>query len=76
MRMFEEDRIMLDFARRWTHYGGAPAGEIWVEFGMTPDRFYEHIQRILGSLTSRSLPPHERHRLEQLVPHRLGRAAR
>ncbi|MBQ9053036.1 MAG: DUF3263 domain-containing protein [Rhodococcus sp.] len=58
---------MLDFACQWSPYGGAPAGEIWVEFGMTPDRFYEHVQRILDSPAAHAFAPPVHRRVDQLA---------
>lgn len=65
--MLIEDHTMLAFARRWAPYGRAPAAEIWVEFGMPPARFYDHIRRILTGLSSRAMPANERERLEQVA---------
>ncbi len=62
-----EDRMMLEFARRWIPFGQPPPGDILVEFGMTTARFYSNIRRILHSPNSVSFPAHERRHLERLV---------
>ncbi|RZL73271.1 MAG: DUF3263 domain-containing protein [Rhodococcus sp. (in: high G+C Gram-positive bacteria)] len=54
-----EDQTMLDFARIWAPYGGAPARDIFVTFGMSAAQFYENISRILRTLAARQIPEAE-----------------
>lgn len=71
-----EDLVMLDLARRWMPYGAVPASEIWIQFGMGPDRYYAHIRRILSSIGAKPLSPYERSYLERLALDRqVGRTA-
>ncbi|ANS32220.1 hypothetical protein R1CP_38105 (plasmid) [Rhodococcus opacus] len=45
-RVDREVEEILEFIRAWTPYGGAPAEEILVRFGMTPSRFREKLHEI------------------------------
>jgi len=38
---------VLVFAIEWLPYGRGPADEIFVRFGMTPQRFCEYLQDIM-----------------------------
>ena len=67
MRQTIDDSAMLNLARRWAPYGSVPAGEIWIIFGMGPERFYAHLIRILGTLTARELSPDQRQSLRYLA---------
>lgn len=67
MRQTIVDSEMLNLARRWAPYGGVPASEIWITFGMGPERFFAHLIRILGTLTARELSPDQRQSLQYLA---------
>jgi Protein of unknown function (DUF3263) len=41
------ERDMLFFAISWLPYGGRPDDEVWVNFGMTPDRFAECLRKLV-----------------------------
>jgi Protein of unknown function (DUF3263) len=51
-----DDRHLLVFAIRWMPYGGGPADEIFIQFGMTPQRFYERLQEVIERHWSRIHP--------------------
>jgi len=42
----KEAEDILEFVRTWAPYGGAPAEEILVRFGMTPSRFKAKVREI------------------------------
>lgn len=64
--MNAEEQAMLELARIWAPYGGARPGDILVEFGMSPARFYANIARILRTnATVWSMPSGERHQIEE-----------
>ena len=63
--MTSEEQAMLEFARIWAPYGGARPGDILVEFGMSPARYYQNVTRILRTIAVRNLPIAERHRIEE-----------
>ncbi|MFF0818140.1 DUF3263 domain-containing protein [Rhodococcus sp. NPDC003318] len=44
--MDPHDRELLEFARRWEHFGGPSDADILVEFGMTPSRFSERLEEL------------------------------
>lgn len=45
-----EDPQVLAYARAWAPFGGPPGTELFVLFGMAPQRFYDLVRRmILGS---------------------------
>lgn len=45
--MHFENRRIVDFAVRWAPYGGPPAEDILVEFGMSSRRFYQQLKDIV-----------------------------
>ncbi|WP_128970174.1 hypothetical protein [Rhodococcus opacus] len=45
-RVDKETEDILEFIRTWAPYGGAPAEEILVRFGMTPSRFKAKLREI------------------------------
>jgi len=45
-RVDREVEDILEFVRMWAPYGGAPAEEILVRFGMSPSRFVEKLREI------------------------------
>ena len=66
-RTHTDDNAILDLALRWAPYGGVPGSEIWVAFGVSPERFYSTLAHILGTLAARGLSPEQRQSLEHLV---------
>ena len=44
------DAELLQFAQSWAPYGGAPAGDILVRFGMTTTRFVEVLRRAMSTV--------------------------
>ncbi|MDH6293268.1 DUF3263 domain-containing protein [Rhodococcus sp. WS4] len=67
------ETAILNLACRWAPYGSVPASEIWVTFGMSPDRFYTILTRILGTLDAHELAPEQRQSLEHLAMRRSNR---
>ncbi|MDT2007358.1 DUF3263 domain-containing protein [Rhodococcus opacus] len=47
IRLDKEAEEIVQFARRWSPFGGAPAHEIFIQFGMSPTRFAQRLQEIL-----------------------------
>jgi hypothetical protein len=47
------DRDLVDFVRSWAPYGGPPADEVMVEFGMTVDQLAERVQLIVATERAR-----------------------
>ncbi|WP_158306516.1 DUF3263 domain-containing protein [Rhodococcus opacus] len=68
---------ILEFACRWLPYGGPPADEIWIGFGMTAPRYEQRLAKILDTAAGREVPPDIRDRLcAQLSERRRRRALR
>lgn len=44
--VIQDSARLLDFARRWEPYGGPPAEDIMIQFGLTPTAFTERIARL------------------------------
>ncbi|MGW5152778.1 DUF3263 domain-containing protein [Rhodococcus koreensis] len=44
-----EDRMMIDFARRWLPFERPPQEDILVEFGLTPLVFAERVTKLLDA---------------------------
>lgn len=57
---------MLDLARIWLPFGGPPAGEILVRFGINRTQFHHRILRILASGNTLLLTPDEAKRMEAI----------
>lgn len=62
-----EDRGILEAAQRWAPYGGTPADEIWVNFGMSVPQFSREVERILGLRALRAFAPAIREQLSMVV---------
>ncbi|WP_342660250.1 DUF3263 domain-containing protein [Rhodococcus ruber] len=43
----KEAEEIVQFARRWSPFGGAPAHESFIQFGMSPTRFAQRLREIL-----------------------------
>lgn len=41
--------LMLEFACSWRRFGGGPAEEIMVGFGLTAPEFFRRVERVLRS---------------------------
>lgn len=66
-RTHTDDAAVLKLALRWAPYGEIPTGEIWVTFGMSPDRFYTTLAQTMASVMARELSAEQRQSLERLV---------
>ena len=53
IRVDKEAEEIVQFARRWSPFGGAPAHEIFIQFGMSPTRFAQRLQEILHRAPAR-----------------------
>ena len=63
-----QERRLLEFTRTWAPFGEPPHGEIFVEFGVDPTRFYRDLERILSThCPSCLLAPAERAQVLQLA---------
>ena len=71
------NETILDFARRWLPYGGPPADDILMEFGMTTVRYEQQLLTLLDSVDSRGIPAEVRaHLRTQVVERSIRRTAR
>ncbi|MDI9974163.1 MULTISPECIES: DUF3263 domain-containing protein [Rhodococcus] len=50
------DADILAFATRWRHWGGGSWSDIFVEFGISPEKYFRRLARILDSVMARELP--------------------
>ncbi|WP_160097163.1 DUF3263 domain-containing protein [Rhodococcus sp. T7] len=72
--MSSVDAAILKLACRWLPYGGPPAEEILIGFGMSPLRYEQRLLELLDSVASRSLSVAERTTLRaKLAAKRDGR---
>ncbi|AYJ50325.1 hypothetical protein [Rhodococcus sp. P1Y] len=70
--MTEVDRdLMIDFARRWLHYGGGSASDIFVQFGVSDTIFFERLADVVEHTDRLSEPA--RRELIALCARRLDR---
>jgi hypothetical protein len=53
------DAAILEFARRWSPFGGPRSEDVLIEFGMTPEQYEEHVTRIYDE-DPRDLPADDR----------------
>ncbi|WFR72859.1 hypothetical protein P9209_02850 [Prescottella defluvii] len=51
--MGHDDHDLLAFAARWAPFGGPPAEETFVRFGMTLPRFHVRVQEAAARLRSK-----------------------
>ncbi|MGW0042278.1 hypothetical protein [Rhodococcus sp. NPDC003348] len=54
--MNHEDRHLVQFAVIWAPFGGAPPAEIFVTFGMSPDRYQRRLREILRTRRATDSP--------------------
>jgi hypothetical protein len=47
------DRELMDFVRSWVPYGGPPADEVMLEFGMTREQLSERVHLIVAAEQAR-----------------------
>lgn len=64
--MERDDRLMLDFTRAWIPYGGPSAADIFIEFGMTPGRFFDRLDAVLATVQWSRFPVGERDYFESI----------
>lgn len=65
--MDAESLAIVDFAVRWLPFGGPPADDILVEFGISMLTFAQRIEKILVSGRPTSLSLAERNGLREMV---------
>jgi hypothetical protein len=69
--MHDRSKDMLDFAIKWRFWGGGPAEDIFVQFGLTPANYYLHLDEIVASVQN-ELPPKLFDELKGLCDSHLG----
>ena len=55
-RSGQVDEDMLALAITWLPYGGAPAEDVWVMFGLTPDRYRRRLRDVVERNRARIHP--------------------
>ena len=55
-RSGQVDEDMLTLAIIWLPYGGAPAEDIWIRFGLTPDRYRRRVRDVVERHRARIHP--------------------
>ncbi|NMM92186.1 hypothetical protein B2J88_49430 [Rhodococcus sp. SRB_17] len=68
--MMTNDDHLLAFALKWRHWGGGSAGDILVEFGLTPTTYFQRLHDYLRSGAALTLPEHVAHQLDTLCINR------
>jgi hypothetical protein len=69
-----DEHDLLVFAIQWLPYGGGPVDEIFIQFGMTPQRFRERLQDIIIRHQSRIHPTTWARLVEVWLPQLSGAA--
>ncbi|WP_257226530.1 DUF3263 domain-containing protein [Rhodococcus opacus] len=64
---------LLEFARRWKHWGGGPEGDIFVTFGLSAQEYFRRVHGLLDTIAARYLTPTETQDLKTICLARLGR---
>ncbi|MGW4340671.1 DUF3263 domain-containing protein [Rhodococcus koreensis] len=62
-----EDAQILDYARRWLPYGGGTAGDLLIEFGLTPARYLNRLEAIIDGPESEHMDTEFRAQLHEFV---------
>ena len=57
------------FAIQWIPFGGGPADEIFIRFGMTPERFRERLHEVIRCHWCRIHPVTRRHLIRVWLSH-------
>lgn len=71
----EVSRAMLDFALRWSPYGGGRDEDILIEFGLIAPAFFERVLTMLATQPG-VLEPRSERLVKSIALERLGRLPR
>lgn len=71
----EVSRAMLDFALRWSPYGGGRDEDILIEFGLTSPAFFERVLIMLATQPN-AVEPRRLTLIKSVALQRLGRLPR
>lgn len=71
----EVSRAMLDFAQRWSPYGGGRDEDTLIEFGLTSPAFFERVLAMLATQPN-ALDPRRLKLIKSVALERLGRQPR
>ena len=74
MPLSPRDRELLDFESRWNGHGPAKEEAIAREFAMTPARYYQLLERVIGAPDAAEHDPMLVHRLRRLRERRTAPA--
>lgn len=72
--MNDDDR-MLAFAVKWRHWNGGPPEDIFVEFGITTEPYFQRLRRILSDRQRNTLPRELTEQLREICDSRLRASA-
>ncbi len=65
------DKEILAFGRSWYRYGGGPAEDIMVTFGLTENQFFTEIRHLLAAHEQFDLSPSEITAMDRVARYRL-----
>jgi hypothetical protein len=64
-----DEHDLLTFAIQWIPFDGGPADEIFIRFGMTPERFRERLHEVIRCHWCRIHPVTRRHLIRVWLSH-------
>lgn len=65
--MNTEDTRILENARIWDPFGGPRMGDVFVNFGMTPQRYFSRIEHILRNARRMGVSANDQRVLERTL---------
>jgi hypothetical protein len=69
-----EDLRIVEHARRWLPYGGC-ADSVLVDFGLTPDRYWQRLALLIEGPAGQQLPCDQRNGLRRQIRRATGVSA-
>lgn len=70
------DQHIMAFALKWRHWGGGPAGDIFIEFGLTPVQYFRRLEAFLNAGAANHLPADIAQQLRTICRGRLTTSCR
>ncbi|TJZ76055.1 hypothetical protein FCG67_18755 [Rhodococcus oryzae] len=70
------DQQIMNFALKWRHWGGGSAGDIFIEFGLTPVEFFRRLEAFLNAGAANHLPTDVAQQLRNICRGRLATGCR
>ena len=72
----DRETDIIDFARRWRHWGGGSESDIFVEFGLTSREYFQRLEALVNRGALANQPVEIRREIRDICRARLASAHR